>query len=236
MVSSDPALHERFAYLTSQYMLLAHKCARKLRRNPDDHDDLVQEAFLALYKAIENYAVQGKTIDCEPTFVTAVFRRAMFRHAGYRTPDLVELSPTLVEVVGHAAYFDQVFTEEYLSEIGKLLGGLAQSIVQELLLPGDRAMELAFAESRQKEVGLTCMSTRTIAVMDAEPVSLIVFQEGRRARPARKGQRYKHRVRVTGKHVRIALGLSAQVWGVEMAKIREFTKHWLDMNGALQSC
>lgn len=228
-------LHKRYEYLVQQYTPLAHKCAHRLRRFPDDHDDLVQEAFLALFKAVRNYARQGKTIECEPTFVTAVFRRAMYHHVGYKLPELVELSPSLELIVGHESYFEQVFTEEYLDEVRRILGALAGEIVRELLFPGAAVTEEAMAEARRGEVGILDVSTGLSADDSAEEMALLDVSSGKQIHHV--PNRYQKRsIRITSKHVRVALGLSAQAWTTEMSRIRSFTRRWLDLNSVLPSC
>lgn len=228
-MASHPELLGIYDRLTSQYLRLAHKCACQIQLSEADHDDLVQEAFLALYKAVRAYIKQGKTISNEPAFVATVFRRAMYTAAGYGLPDFVDIETAGVTMSGHAEYFEQVFNTEYLAELERMVGGLAKTIAAELIAPGPAAIKVAWSELRVQQQLFCLKDGQTISNTDEQAAAgLLVWKSARKRRSGLP--QFKDKVVVTASHVRQALGISAEVWANEMARIAEFTTGWLALH------
>lgn len=111
-----------------------------------------------------------------------------------------------IAVDGAAEYFGEIWTQEYIAEVGRVLGEVAQKIVRNLLVPGSEVIAVAMEEMAMK----------------AERM-----RTGERG--ANGGNLTGHStLRITNEQIRKVTHLTEGQWQKELGGIKKFTRQWLD--------
>lgn len=188
------------------YYPLAHTLARNLRGCESDQDDLVQVGIVALWKALQDVAAGGTEIRNTKAFAITVLLREMkwwyrqgkhsLSHQGYTT---IEDGGFVPVVDGEEEWFQQTYLQEYVAEVGRLLGPVAQRMAANLLSPGEAVSGLAVQELRTKESkaaqGESVRGHKTCVI--------------------------KH------EHIRNALGIGEYEWERQLSALRGFTRSFV---------
>lgn len=194
---------------------LAKSLARGVARNPSDVDDLVQVALFAFHTATRRVEERGIEIQKPYAHARAVMQRAMWGFYSSPEPDMEELSSAESRGICGSVQAD-IFEglEEYFEALERECGAVARLMVENLLSPtGECCQRLLHSVGQKRLIQDQCNAIGWPA----------------RAHLPRGARR---RVRISNPDVRKGLGLSSSEWSRHMARIREFTKEWLQLDQA----
>jgi RNA polymerase sigma factor (sigma-70 family) len=129
----------------TDFTRLAHYIAKRVQRNPydqDEHDDLVQDGFVALLEAIDDYVGKGLKIDNPSGWAAKVMSRGMLKTA-YRRPkreEELEDPDAYAIIEGADEFYEQVLFLRFYEEVERVLGPRARLIAENLVDPSPQAI------------------------------------------------------------------------------------------------
>lgn len=209
-----------------EFRPLADWWANKVQWKEEDHNDLVQEGLLELLKTLRGYQRSGKEIrdlkglastvlsaamrwSYKPVdrFVTTVSLEkaeiASKIQKAFRTTSSVGLIPPgllQVQVDGVDEYIGAIWLQEYIAEVGRVMGRTAELVVQNLLFPSEEIVEMAIAEM-EKKVERKKAGERVVG---------------------------HSTLRITKEHIRVFTKLTEAQWQIQLEAIRRFTRQYLE--------
>jgi hypothetical protein len=212
------ALAESLILSPQQLQPLALSLARRIARNPDDVDDLMQEGLFAYHRARRlRSAAYLETAPNPWAMARRIMRCAMLRVAYARTPPagttLVSLDATPEDggapawasdggaAVGRQS--DLLALEEFFAALERRHGALARRVAENLVEPRDPecCRRLLAAAERKRRL------------------------RARRVRLGTEGP--LPRVRMSPRAVREALGVAEPQWRQTLTQVRAFTRDWV---------
>lgn len=145
---------------------LADWWANRIQWKEEDHEDLVQEGMLSFIQTINGYKKSGKLIEDLAGLAGTCFSAAMkwwykpgdrsglpgARGKGLATEQITTVSAFDVQVPdrGPQEQYEQLFVDEYLDEVERVLGPIAREVAANLIDPGPEVIALAVQEMEQK--------------------------------------------------------------------------------------
>lgn len=214
---------EQIEQAVLEFRPLADWWANRIQWSEEDHEDLVQEGLFHLFKTLKGYQRSGRPIRDLKGLASACLAGEMKWYYRKEEPDKQclhcdkiakhckckepEFAPIIrvpaenaqVPVEGVEEFLDDLITAEFVDQVGKALGPVAQMIVKNLVVPGPEVIQLAMEEMCRK------------------------------AERRQGGERVvgHSTLRITKDHVRRVSKLSEGQWQKELSNIQQFTESHL---------
>lgn len=177
---------------------LADWWASRIQWSEEDHEDLVQEGLYWLFRTLKGYQKSGRPIQDLSSLANSCLSPAMkwyYKKKDREDREVARLDNLQVPIEGENEYFSEIFTKEYIAEVGRVLGETARVIVENLLTPSAAVIQVAMCEMSAK------------------------------AERCKNGERVvgHSTLRVTKEHIRKVSNITEGQWQSEWSKIRKFT-------------